>query len=254
MIATTPQDFTNPTPDQARDDDPAEHFAGYTLMGQPFASGHYLAMRRWHYSSIGPGYRAVWLRRPDGRWTIYADAPPQQSCARYFGAALDDAVTTTIGLNWTGPNHLRVVVPGILDWSVRLAATPATAMAGFLSRRVPAPLWQEDAFLAGMGHMVGPMLRIGRVQLAGQVPNGQSFRNRPLRIWAVAENRATIMGEDPGPPKPLDEQARLGDLWMPQRGIFAADVAVRFPSTAEAGSGSDAGNHTRGGHHATGSH
>ena len=37
-----------------------ERFAGYGVMGLPFASGHVLAMRRFPASSIGPGYSSVW--------------------------------------------------------------------------------------------------------------------------------------------------------------------------------------------------
>lgn len=255
MTSSTPRDYRIPSADAAWQHDPAEHFAGYTLMGVPFASGHYLAMRHWPLSSIGPEYRAVWLRMPDGAWTIYADAPPEQSCARYFGAALREAVTADVGVRWDGDCSLHVTVPGVLDWKVRLAATPATAIAGFVSRRVPAPLWQHDGFLSGMGRMVGPMLRIGRVQLSGQVPNGQSFRNRPLRLWAVAESRALILGEDPGRAQPLSKQARIGDMWMPQRGILAADVAVSFPSTAPSGrQQAPVISISEGDRHATGSH
>ena len=43
----------------------------------------------------------------------------------------------------------------------------------------------------------------------------------PRRIWRVVEASATIRGEDAGPPAPLPEQARIGDFWVPQRGIFA---------------------------------
>lgn len=37
-----------------------ERFAGYGVMGLPFASGHVLAMRRFPSSSIGPAYTSVW--------------------------------------------------------------------------------------------------------------------------------------------------------------------------------------------------
>jgi hypothetical protein len=39
-----------------------ERFAGYGVMGLPFRSGHYLALRHFPASSIGPGFRAVWHR------------------------------------------------------------------------------------------------------------------------------------------------------------------------------------------------
>lgn len=43
---------------------PEERFAGYGVMGLPSRSGHYLALRHFPASSIGPGYRAVWHRDP----------------------------------------------------------------------------------------------------------------------------------------------------------------------------------------------
>ncbi len=37
----------------------AERFAGYGVMGIPFASGHVLAMRRFVASSLGEAYTSV---------------------------------------------------------------------------------------------------------------------------------------------------------------------------------------------------
>ena len=48
-----------------------ERFTGYGVMGMPFASGHYLALRDMVASSVGPAYRAIWHRDPEGRWTIH---------------------------------------------------------------------------------------------------------------------------------------------------------------------------------------
>src|SRR5947209_1004370 len=62
-----------------------ERFAGYGVMGLPFGSGHILALRRFPASSIGPGYRSVWHRDPDARWTFFQDVAPNQGCSRYFG-------------------------------------------------------------------------------------------------------------------------------------------------------------------------
>lgn len=43
-----------------------ERFSGYGVMGMPFASGHYLALRHFPASSVGAGYDAVWYRDPAG--------------------------------------------------------------------------------------------------------------------------------------------------------------------------------------------
>jgi hypothetical protein len=223
MAPIQPQDVAEAAAAASVDpSDPAENFFGYAVMGVPFESGHYLAFRNFPASSIGPGYRAVWLREPDGIWTIFADAPPDASCMRYFGAAVTHSVTGPVELHWLSPASARI----------DLRSTPATRVAGKTARLIPAPLWQSDAFLAVMGAMMGPMLRAGRMRLAGRVPNGQTYRMRPLRVWSLADSAATVFGRDAGRPRELPQQEHLADLWLPQRGLFVADVVARFPSTA----------------------
>jgi hypothetical protein len=82
--------------------------------------------------------------------------------------------------------------------------------------------------------MMNPLLRSGRMRLAGRVPNGQTFRIRPLRVWSVADSSATVFGRDAGRPRRLPRQEHLADMWLPQRGLFVADVMARYPSTAPA--------------------
>ena len=48
-----------------------ERFSGYGVLGVPFESGHYLALRDMVANSIGPAYRAIWHRDPAGHWTIH---------------------------------------------------------------------------------------------------------------------------------------------------------------------------------------
>jgi hypothetical protein len=74
--------------------------------------------------------------------------------------------------------------------------------------------------LAGVGVVAGPLLQSGRIRLAGAVPNGQHFQANPRLTWMVKASRAQIMHHDAGPIGPLERQPRLGDLWLPQRGIF----------------------------------
>lgn len=209
-----------------------ERFAGYALMGIPFSTGNYLAFRRFPASSIGPGYHAVWLRRPDHRWTVFADAAPELSCARYFGAALKVTSYAHITADWTGPSSLQVTVPGVLDWRLELKATWTTAVITEMARRLPAAWWRREQVLRAMGTMIGPVLHVGTMNFTGRVPNGQSFQAQPLRVWAVSATQATIDGEDAGTPQPFPEQDHLADFWLPQHGLFVADLSIRFPSTA----------------------
>jgi hypothetical protein len=90
----------------------SERFNGYGVMGQPFRSGHVLAMRRFPASAVGPGYTSVWHRNPDGDWVFYADVAPRHACARFFGAIATDAIQTEIKLAWPTPFPRSVAAPG----------------------------------------------------------------------------------------------------------------------------------------------
>jgi hypothetical protein len=199
-----------------------ERFSGYGVMGLPFSSGHVLAMRRFPVTSVGPGYSSVWLRRPSGAWTICADAPPQVSCARYFSSALESAVQCPVTVTWTGDAAFSVTVSGDVDltWQLELESTPVTRAMTTLMSALPATLLENAPFLKAMGVAAGPALRAGRLGLTGGVPNGQDFRAKPRRMWFVSSSTATLDGEDLGTPQPLQDQTRLGDFWIPQRGIF----------------------------------
>lgn len=179
-----------------------ERFAGYALIGMPFSSGRYLAFRGFPASSVGPGYHAVWLRSPVGRWTFHADQPAEFSCARYFGAAFSEVHRSAVSIRWADPWRLEVEVPGVVQWELEFAATGATRTATAMARRMPPALWRSDRLLGAMGAAMGPTLRTGRMAMAGRVPNGQSFRARPLRVWAVKGGRATVDGKDAGTPQP----------------------------------------------------
>jgi hypothetical protein len=199
-----------------------ERFSGYGVMGLPFSSGHVLAMRRFPVTSVGPGYRSVWLRRPSGSWTIYADAPPQVSCARYFGAALEQSVQCPIEITWTGDAAFSVRIAGDVDlaWDVELEATPVTRAMTAALTALPGSILENDSVLKVMGAASGPVLRAGRLGLTGAVPNRQGFRAKPRRMWFVSRSTASLAGEDLGTPQPLRVQTGLGDFWIPQRGIF----------------------------------
>lgn len=216
--------------------DAAEHFAGYALLGQPFGSGYYLAFRHFTASSIGPEYRAVWLRTPTGRWTIFADAPPQQSCMRYIGSAVAESVTTSVQIEWNGPFEATIRIPGILEWRFTLADTGTTRLVSGMAAAMPDALWRSTVILATMGRMLRPMLRAGTMRLGGRTPNAQTFQFRPTRVWRVADASAIVSGVDVGAPGPLATPERLADLRMPQRGLFTADLSVRYPSTANGSS------------------
>lgn len=208
-----------------------ERFSGYGVMGLPFRSGHVLALRRFPVTSVGPGYTSVWWRDPAGAWTMWTDAAPGISCPRYFGSALSSTSVHPISIDWRGERSFTVTVGDGVDlvWDVRLGAGPLTRLMSGLSGAVPQGLWRGRGVLRAMGAVAGPSLRAGRIGLVGEVPNGQSFRAVPRRLWFVADSRATLRGADLGPVGALAEQARLRDFWIPQRGIFMIGSAVFEP-------------------------
>lgn len=197
-----------------------ERFVGYGVMGLPFRSGHYLALRDFPATSFSPAYRSVWHRDPSGEWSFYATTPGQQSCSRYFSAATRDPVECDIDVAWLTPWSLLVRIAGLLDWTIELETTPGTWLMSSIGRRLPAKTWTNRSALAVIGRIAGPVLRSGRVRLAGLAPNGQRFMIAPTQLWAVAGSRASWRGEDLGPVGPLDRQDRLADFRPPQRGIF----------------------------------
>lgn len=225
-----------------------ERFAGYAVMGMPFSSGHYLAFRRFPASSVGPAYTALWLYRPTVGWTIYADAPPEVSCARYFGAALAGTRLAEVPFRWEGPFKLSVGVPGVVRWDLEFRETRTTAALTSLAHLMPDPWRHSPKVLAAMGRFMGPALQAGKLRLTGTVPNGQQYQAQPLSVWMVKNSHATIDGDSAGAPQPLPEQAHLADFWLPQRGLFVAEMTVRFPSTAPQAETGRAGVRTQRGH------
>jgi hypothetical protein len=201
-----------------------ERFAGYAVMGVTFASGHVLGLRHFPASSLGTGYTSIWHRDPERRWIFCQDVPPEQGCSRYFGSALDGSRVGQIRIVWSAPREFMVSVEGglHLDWRLSLTQTPGARLLNAVSQSLPGSMWHSPAALKLMGKAAGTILGAGRINLVGQVPNGQRFIANPRHLWIIESSQATLNGQDLGPVRPLPEQERLGDFWIPQRGIFAA--------------------------------
>jgi hypothetical protein len=199
-----------------------EQFAGWGVMGLPFASGHVLGLRRFSQSSLGQGYTSVWHRSPDGQWRFYADVEPSVSCSRYFGRALADAALMPIELDWTKPNGFSLRIPAVRrEWEFECETTPATRLMNGMARAMPEAAWHNRRFLNVMGPVAGAVLRAGHLGLQGDTPNGQWFIANSRRIWSVSSSTASLDGKSFGEPGPVHPQAKLGDFWIPQRGLLA---------------------------------
>jgi hypothetical protein len=191
------------------------------VVGVPFASGDVLCLRRFPTSSFGPGYASVWHRSPAGDWTMYVSVPPAQSCPRFFGAAIARAVETPIEIAWTGDADLAVRVPAAdLRWELSMASSPITRLMNLMMAVMPGILYRSDLVLRLMSAISTALLAAGRFALRGHVPNRQWFQAGPRRLWAIPASRASIAGRDLGPLGPLAPQATIGEIPMPQRGLF----------------------------------
>lgn len=216
---------------------------GYAVYALPFSSGDVLALRRFPASSFGPPYTAVWHQDPDGRWILYADQPDAVTCPRFFGASFHESHRARIRLAWTGPSQLGVRVDDAIDWRVDLEATPVTRMMSAMGRSMPEAWGRSRAVLAPMSRLARPMLRAGRMRLAGHVPNGQRFLASPVEMWRVSASAARAGERDLGAPAPLARQAHLRDFWLTQRGLFGSvrlafdvyDPARHAPAAPRAG-------------------
>ncbi len=212
-----------------------ERFAGYGVMSCPFASGDLLCLRRFPASSVGPAYTSVWHRAPTGTWSFYQNAPLAQFCPRYFSSALGSAAIAAITVTWTGDNAFEVNIPAPIDlhWQVVLGATLATRLLNRVAPLIPERLWQQRAFLAAMSRVAGGALGAGKLALAGQAPNGQGFIANPRQIWTIPTSQATLGSRAFGDVAVLGGQARLGDFWIPARGLFAIGNASFTPFDPE---------------------
>lgn len=205
-----------------------ERFAGYAVMGLPFASGHVLAMRRFPASSIGPAYTSVWHREPSGRWAFWQDQPGDVACSRFFGGGTASVRHVAVDLRWPGPSTFRLEVPELgFEWTATVGTSAAALVLSAVGAALPEAAWRSPALLAATGAVAGPLLRAGRLRLAGRAPNGQRFLSAPRLVRPIVDAAARLDGVDLGLPGPVHPQAALGDFLVPQRGLFALG-ATRF--------------------------
>jgi hypothetical protein len=100
-----------------------------------------------------------------------------------------------------------------------------------MAAMMPAAAWKSQRVLGLMGRTATATLGAGRISLAGTSSSGYPFLANPWHIWKVVDSSATIGTESAGAPAPLAQQTRLGDFWIPQRGIFAMGrVYMRSPT------------------------
>jgi hypothetical protein len=203
-----------------------ERLVGSAVMGLPFASCHYLAMRNWAATSFAPPYRAVFHRTPAGRWTIWSNAEPQNGCGRFWSAAVHTIDVVDIRIDWQGPNDLVIEIPEVdFRWDLCIDSSPTTGMMSRMATVLPNAAWESDAILKLMSGFAGPFLGIGKVNMVGHLPNGQHFQMAPRKMWRIMDSTAVLGRTGFGRPGRLLTQLTLGEVWLPQEGIFAVGSA-----------------------------
>jgi hypothetical protein len=132
-------------------------------------------------------------------------------------------MTGEIELSWEGPFELSLGVPEAgIQWGLRLSPDAWTRGMSAVGRLLPAGIWKSPRALWMMGSLGGWALGLGRVGLRGRTPEGHLFKMAPRRLWRVEATAAIVGCEDLGSMGPLRKQPSLGDLWIPNDGIFAA--------------------------------
>lgn len=149
-----------------------ERFAGWGVMGLPFASGHALALRRYPASSIGPAYSSVWHRSPSGTWRMWQDVDPDRSCPRYFSSVFASAHRADIKLTWVDTSTLTVQIPDTLTWSLTASSTAGTRFMNSATSWLPQSAWRS-----------APILRLnGKGRRSATAPRpGAAGRRHPER-------------------------------------------------------------------------
>jgi hypothetical protein len=203
-----------------------EYVRGWGVFGLPFDSGHVLALRVFPQNPFAP-YRTVWHRDPNGRWSIFADAPRLDiACPRYYGAACAHIGHARIDVSWTGPATLRVTVDEpSLDWTLRAHASPALAVLNAMSAAMPLASWRPAPLLRAR-ERTAHALGLGRLALSGTMPSGHIGTLMPQRMYYIDHAHATLDGLDLGRPARLDQNPTIGDVPLPARGVLAIGQAM----------------------------
>lgn len=211
-----------------------EHVRGFAVMVQPFESGDLLALRVWPESDFG-SFTSVWHRTPEGEWTFFHQGGASEGCSRYWGPAVSRRFDTSIDLDWTGPNSLRVRVPEIdLDWTMTMSSCARLRALNAMAAAMPRWTWKPTSLRRLREILAERVLGMGRLQMAFTSPSGHHSIIAPNRIYFVDEAAATLGGRDLGRGVELDDNPTIGGVPMPRRGAFAlAEAHARIIDEVE---------------------
>ena len=203
---------------------PDETVTGFGVMGLPFASGHYLALRDFPAASFLPDRCPATARcgtaTPTARGRSTPPRPPSTV-----------APATSVRPPPTTPSSVRSRSPG--PATTRSSSTSPTSCTGPSScttqRRPGCSPRSGHAFRTASGRTrarsapsadsPAPCWAPDRCGWRAPCPTGRPSGSHPSGCGRSASSRAELHGHDLGDIAPLPDQARLGDFRPPQRGL-----------------------------------
>jgi hypothetical protein len=213
-----------------------ERMKGFAVLGVTFESGHMLALRAFEETSFGPGFVAVWMREPNGDWRFFSTNDPRHSCAKYMLPEVADQVP--IDVRWVDDRTMHVSIKAIsFRWFIEFEETRRTRLMSALVSRVPKWALRTAPVSSIVSAVARKGLRLGKLRLRGEVPNGQRYHGMPRRVWRVKGSTAWAGAYNFGEMVSVAPQRRFGDFWIPARPIaIAGEVEFEAPSRVEVGS------------------
>lgn len=204
-----------------------EHVKGWGVMGLPFDSGHYLALRVFPENDFAP-YKTVWHRSPEGRWSIFVDGPRlDTACPRYYGPACAHVGHATIDVAWTGPRSLRVTVDAArLEWTLEAAETRLLRVLNKMSSLLPLWTWRPRPLLRAREVLARRLLDMGDLRLSGAMPSGHHGTLMPQRMYLIEDATAVLADVDLGRPAHATPTPDIGGFPLPARGVLAVGQAA----------------------------
>ena len=156
-------------------------------------------------------------------------------CSRYFASGADRTERASIRIVWTGATRLIVLVDEgtTLEWHLDLGDALVPGAISRLARAAPDHVWSRPHLLNTIAATCGGLLGVGRARLAGRTPTAFDFRARPSGLWRIADSRAVMGGRQLGAPVTARVQRRLGDLWIPRRGLFVVAQTYLSPRSTQ---------------------
>ena len=204
-----------------------EHVKGWGVMGLPFDSGHYLALRVFPENDFAP-YKTVWHRDPEGRWSIFVDGPRlDTACPRYYGPACAHVGHAEIDVTWTGPMALRVTVAAPrLDWTLEATETRLLRVLNAMGARLPLWTWRPRALLRAREVLARRVLDMGDLRMSGTMPSGHHGTLMPQRMYLIEHSTAVLAGVGLGHAAHMRPTPDIGGFPLPARGVLAIGQAA----------------------------